>query len=183
MRLTRLRFAAALLILPLIAACASKPPPDPSAVPGLQVASRMIGTEAAYIEVDAVHRSFNDKIDRITLVAPDGTEIAAQQVRFDTIRNRGRYAGPTPFGSVGVGVGGGGGAGWGTSVGIGIGFPIVLGSRRTARDVFRTRATIKVPDPRAYLADPAKWTVRVHLSNRKGKIFYRDYPAPMSAEG
>ena len=152
-------------------------------MPGLRVASRAIGNEAAYVEVDAVHRSFNDKIDRITLVAPDGREISAEQVRFDTIRNRGRYAGPTPFGSVGVGVGGGGGAGWGTGVGIGIGFPIVLGSRRYARDIFRTRATFKVPDPKAYLADSSMWAVRVHLSNRKGGTFYRDFPAPVPAEG
>lgn len=185
MRLTSLawfgptRLGIALLILPLVAACASKSE-DPAAVPGLQVASRVIGNEAAYIEVDAVHRSFNDRIERITLIAPDGREIAAEQVRFDTIREGGRYAGPQPYGSVGVGVGG---YGSGVGLGLGVGFPLGLGSRKYARDVFRTRATIKVPAPKAYLADPGKWQVRVHLRNRKRGDFYRDYPAPVPPAG
>lgn len=174
------RFAAILMIIPIVAACASKSTDDPATVPGLQVASRVIGNEGAYIEVDAVHRSFNDRIERITLVGPNGKEIAADQVRTDTIRNRGRYAG-APVGSIGVGVGGYGGGGVG--VGFGLGFPLVLGSRRYANSVFRTRATIKVPDPKEYVADPKFWKVRVHMRNRKRGEFYRDYPAPVPETG
>ncbi len=132
-------------------------------VPGLIIGSRVVGREAAYVEVTALHRSRYNRLVRIALVGPDGKETEAEQLRNDVLTGR-AYGYPRgPFGSIGIG---GGGGGIGVGLGIGIAFPLGV-FRRYSRTAYRTRATIKVPAPAAYLKDPGRWRIKLTFDHAK----------------
>ena len=152
-----------------LAACASPPPPGEGGIPYLVTAARVIGPEALYLEAEAVHRSRFHRLERIVLVDPGGAEHAAMEVRADVVRT----VGPGGIGSVGVG----GFSGGRTSVGIGVGFPIVVGD--SYGNVYRVRATFRVPDPRAYRRDPGAWRIRLHFARRTQPPVVVDRPAPL----
>lgn len=153
-----------------LAACASPPPPGEGGIPYLVTAARVIGPEALYVEAEAAHRSRFHRLERIALVDPAGAEHAAVDVRADAVRTVGPGA---PVGAVGIG----GYTGGATAVGIGIGFPIFVES--SYANVYRMRATFRVPDPRAYRRDPGAWRIRLHFARRTQPPVVVDRPAPL----
>ena len=155
-----------------LAACASPPPPGEGGIPYLVTAARVIGPEALYVEAEAAHRSRFHRLERMTLVDPAGAEHAAIDVRADVVRT----VGPGyPAGSVGVGAVSGGH----TAVGIGVGFPIFV--EDSYGNVYRMRATFRVPDARAYRRDPGAWRIRLHFARRTQPPVVVDRPAPLPA--
>jgi hypothetical protein len=163
------RWAAAALVLAL-AACASPPPPGEGGIPYLVTAARVIGPEALYVEAEAAHRSRFHRLERITLVDPAGVEHPAIDVRADAVRT----VGPGyPVGSVGFGTV----TGRSTAVGIGLGFPIFV--EDSYGNVYRMRATFRVPNPRAYRRDPNAWRIRLHFERRTQPPVVVDRPAPL----
>lgn len=163
------RAAAAALVLAL-AACASPPPPGEGGIPYLVTAARVIGPEALYVEAEAAHRSRFHRLERIVLVDPAGAEHPALDVRADVVRT----VGPGyPVGSVGIG----GVTGGSAAVGIGVGFPIFV--EESYGNVYRMRATFRVPDPRAYRRDPNAWSIRLHFARRTQPPVVVDRPAPL----
>ncbi len=178
-RLSGLPTAFLLLALAVLSACASAPPAE-DGVRGLAVRSRVIGKEAAYVEITAAHGDYNQRLERITLVAPDGREIEAENIRTETVRYLGRGHGP--FGSIGIGFGGYGGGYYGggsyTGIGIGIGFPLVGGGGRRGT-YWVKRATIKVPDPKGYKANPNAWKVALHFRHRAKGVSTVTRAAPL----
>lgn len=170
-----LRILLVAVLVPLMAgACARERAPYPHGVPGFAVQSRVIGAAAEYVEVEAQHQSYDDRIERIALVTPGGTEIEPEETRRESLR--GPRAGRPYSGSVGVGTGYGARHSF---FGIGIAFPLVLGKRGYARAIYRTRATFKVPDPESYRRDPSKWSVAIHMRHRKDGPFTIKQPAPV----
>jgi hypothetical protein len=160
--------AAALLVS--LAACASPPPPGEGGIPYLVTAARVIGPEALYVEAEAAHRSRFHRLEHIVLVDPAGVEYPAIDVRADVVRTVGPgYA----VGSVGVGAVTGGS----TAVGIGVGFPIFV--EDSYGNVYRMRATFRVPNPRAYRRDPNAWRIRLHFARRTQPPVVVDRPAPL----
>lgn len=151
-----------------LAACASQPPGE-GGIPYLVTAARVIGPETLYLEAEAVHRSRFHRLERIVLVDPGGAEHAAMEVRADVVRT----AGPGTVGSVGVA----GFSGGRTSIGVGLGFPIFV--EESYGNVYRMRATFRVPDPRAYRRDPAAWRIRLHFARRTQPPVVVDRPAPL----
>lgn len=170
LRSTALAGALALLAAIALAGCSTPKPMEGASgkhkpgVAGLIVSSRVIGRDAAYVEVTALHRSRYNRLVRIALVGPEGHETVAEQLRHDVLTGH-RYGYPSgPFGSIGIGGGSGGRVGVG--LGIGILFPLG-GGYRYRRTAYRTRATIKVPAPAAYRQDPAKWKIRLVFDHAK----------------
>ncbi len=153
-----------------LAACAAPPPPGEGGIPYLVTAARTIGPEALYVEAEAAHRSRFHRLERITLVDPAGAEHAAIDVRTDVVRTVGPGA---PAGAIGIG----GYTGGSTAVGIGIGFPIFADSAYA--NVYRMRATFRVPDARAYRRDPGAWRIRLHFARRIQPPVVVDRPAPL----
>lgn len=150
-----------------LAACASPPPPGEGGIPYLVTAARVIGPEALYVEAEAAHRSRFHRLERIALVDPAGAEHAAIDVRADVVRTVGPGA---PVGAVGIGGSSG-------AVGIGIGFPIFV--ENAYGNVYRMRATFRVPDARAYRRDPGAWRIRLHFARRTQPPVVVDRPAPL----
>jgi predicted small secreted protein len=153
-----------------LAACSTPKPMEGAGgklrpnVPGLIISSRVVGRDAAYVEVTALHRSRYNRLVRIALVGPDGKETNAEQLRNDVLTGR-RYGYPSgPFGSIGIGGGSGGRVGFG--LGLGIAFPLGI-SRGYSRTAYRTRATIKVPAPGAYRRDPSRWKIKLVFDHAK----------------
>ncbi len=162
--------------LAFVTACTSHPsqPKEKAGMHGLVVKSRSVGKAADYLEVVAVHRSYQDKIELIELISPKGERTRADQVRNDTIR--GRYRGGYPYSQLGLGFGTGGYSG----VGIGVGFLFPLGGGYRRRPYHRTRATFKVPDPASYRNNPARWKIAITVVNRKTgrRVIVKNAPAP-----
>jgi hypothetical protein len=150
--------------------CVSPPPPGEGGIPYLVTSARVIGPEALYVEAEAAHRSRFHRLERITLVDPAGGEHPAMDVRADAVRMVGPGA---PVGSVGVGAFSSGS----TAVGIGVGFPIFVDD--AYGNIYRMRATFRVPDPRAYRRDPGAWRVRLHFARRTQPPVVVDRPAPL----
>jgi hypothetical protein len=157
--------AASLLVL---GACAAPPPPGEGGIPYLVTAARGIGPEALYVEAEAGHRSRFHRLERIVLVDPAGAEHAAIDVRADVVRTA---APGYPVGAIGIGGFTGG------SVGIGVGIPIF--AENVYGNVYRMRATFRVPDPRAYRRDPGAWRIRLHFARRTQPPVTVDRPAPL----
>jgi hypothetical protein len=154
----------------MLAGCATPPPPGEGGIPYLVTAARVIGPEALYVEAEAAHRSRFHRLERIALVDPAGAEHTAMDVRADAVRS----VGPGyPVGSVGVGAITGGS----TAIGIGVGFPIFVDD--AYGNVYRMRATFRVPDPRAYRRDPGAWRLRLHFARRTQPPVIVDRPAPL----
>jgi hypothetical protein len=154
--------------LPALGACAAPPPPGEGGIPYLVTAARVIGPEALYVEAEAVHRSRFHRMERIVLVDPAGAEHAAIDVRADVVRTA---APGYPVGAIGIGGFTGG------SVGIGVGIPIF--AENVYGNVYRMRATFRVPDPRAYRRDPGAWRIRLHFARRTQPPVTVDRPAPL----
>ena len=153
-----------------LAACASPPPPGEGGIPYLVTAARTIGPEALYVEAEAAHRSRFHRLERMTLVDPAGAEHAAIDVRADVVRTVGAGA---PVGAVGIGGYTGG------SLGIGIGIGLPLFAENAHGNVYRMRATFRVPDARAYRRDPGAWRIRLHFARRTQPPVVVDRPAPL----
>lgn len=151
-----------------LATCASPPPSGEGGIPYLVTAARVIGPEALYVEAEAVHRSRFHRLERIVLVDPRGAEHAAIDVRADAVRT----SGPGAVSSIGVGAI----SGRHTAVGLGVGFPIFVDD--AYGNVYRMRATFRVPDPRAYRRDPGAWRIRLHFERRTQPPVAVDRPAP-----
>lgn len=159
-----------------LAACSTPKPMEGAGgnlkprVAGLIVGSRVIGRDAAYVEVTALHRSRYNRLVRIALVGPNGRETVAEQLRHDVLTGY-RHGYPAgPFGSIGIGGGSHGRVG----IGLGIGILFPLSSYRYRRTAYRTRATIKVPAPAAYRNDPAKWKIKLvfdHAKHGRHEVF------------
>jgi hypothetical protein len=162
------RALAALLLAALAGACAG-PPPGLGGVPGLRVTSQVVGIDGSTIQVEAAHQSYNNRIEQIALVGPDGRSYLPNDTVTETVNDRSGYGGQ----SVGVGVGGGGGGGFG-GVGVGLG----LGSIGSSRPVFRTTARIPIPDKEAYRRAPQDWKIAVTVGQRDGPSQVLTEPAP-----
>ncbi|MGE5148452.1 MAG: hypothetical protein ACM3N5_16995, partial [Candidatus Eiseniibacteriota bacterium] len=102
------RVLAAAILATLVASC-SGPPPGVGGVPGLRITSQVVGIDGSMIQVEAAHQSYDNRIERIALVGPDGKTYPANDTTTETVTDRGGYGGS----SVGVGVGGGSGGGFG----------------------------------------------------------------------
>lgn len=179
MRSFRAAFAA-FLAAALAAGCASRAPEThPEGVPGFAYSARVIGSAADYVEVVAAHQSTDDRVERIVLVSPRGTETEPDETRRERITDAG-YGAPRTSGYVSVGSGYHSRGTIGL-FGIGIGFPLVLGGRERGRSVYRTRATIKVSDPEDYRANPGDWAVVIYMRNRERGPFTIRRPAPLPA--
>ena len=164
------RTLAALLLVAFAGGCAS-PPPGLGGVPGLRVTSQVVGIDGSTIQVEAAHQSYDNRIEQIALVGPDGRTYLPNDTVTETVNDRGGYGGQ----NVGVGVGGGGGSGGGFA-GVGVGFG--LGSVGSSRPVFRTTARIPIPDKAAYRAAPQDWKIAITVGYRNGPSQTFTEPAP-----
>jgi|SRR5690606_25664502 len=165
------RALAALLLVALVGGCYT-PPPGLGGVPGLRVTSRVVGIDGSTIEVEAQHQSYDNRIEQIALVGPDGRQYLPNDTMTETVTDRGGYTGQ----SVEVGVGGGTGGHTGVGVGVGVG----LGSfgLGATRPVFRTTARIPIPDKEAYRRAPQDWKIAVTVGYRDGPSQVFTVPAP-----
>jgi hypothetical protein len=160
------------LALALFVASCSGPAPGLGGVPGLRVASEVVGIDGSTIQVEAAHQSYNNRIEQIALVGPDGRTYTANDTTTETVTDRGYYGGN----SVGVGVGGGGGSGGGFGgVGIGLGLGSIGGG---SRPVFRTVARIPIPDKAAYRRAPQDWKIAITVGQKDGPSQVITQPAP-----
>jgi hypothetical protein len=162
---------AALALAGLAAGCGPPPPlPGEGGIPYLTTAARVIGPEALYVEAEAVHRSRFHRLERMTLVDPQGREHAAVDTRADAVRT---VPAGYPAGSLAVGAVSGGPS----FVGVGIGFPIMVSDG--GRLLFRMRATFRVPQPAAYRREPVGWRIRLHFARKEAPPVIVDRPAPL----
>lgn len=159
-----------LAALALLAAACSGPAPGLGGVPGLRVASQVVGIDGSTIQVEAAHQSYNHRIEQIALVGPDGRTYTANDTTTETVTDRNLYGGN----SVGVGVGGGSGGGFG-GVGIGLGLGSIGGG---SRPVFRTTARIPIPDKDAYRKAPQDWKIAITVGQKDGPSQVITQPAP-----
>ncbi len=159
--------AAAGLLVALVAGCVGEAPPGAGGVPGLEIASRVEGPATRLIIVVASHRSPDHRVERVALVAPDGTVTEAHDTARETL-NAQDYRGST----IGVGVQGG------SRSRVGVGLGIFFGGGATGPPVRRTRATIRVPDPDAYRQAPGAWRIEVTVSDSAGGRKTISEPAP-----
>lgn len=151
----------------LLAGCAGDPA-APDGVPGLAVHSRVIGP-GDYVEVLADHRSLDHRVEEVALVDPDGTAHPARDFERETVRYD-----SGPGGAFGVGGGAFGSGGTNIGAGVSLGFPL------DGQALYRTRATMAVPDPETYRRAPEAWRIRVVVEHRSGtqKIIERPAPVP-----
>lgn len=136
-------------------------------------------------------RDLNDyyRVERVDLVGPDGTTLAANEIDRETNRNSGDYGGGYSSGpTMGVGVGswsGSGGRSSGSATGVGLGFDFPLGGRSSSSApppvVTFTRARIKVPDEAFYRQTAANWVVRITTTDRNNQSNTAVFPAPKPA--
>ena len=162
------RIIAVLLLVVATGGCYT-PPPGIGGVPGLRVTSQVVGIDGSTIEVQAAHESYDNRIEQIALVGPDGRTYPPNDTLTETVTDRGGYSGQ----SVGVGVGGGSGGGF---AGVGVGFG--LGSLGGTRPVFRTTARIPIPDKEAYRRAPQDWKIAITVGYRDGPSQVFTQPAP-----
>ncbi len=162
-----LRIIAMAMLAATLAGCAGTAPAGRDGVPGLAVVSRTLaGSE--YVEVEVVHRSLNNRVEQIALVAPDGARFPSRDMRTESVRDTYR-----PGASIGVSGGSSGNIG----VGVGLLFPLGGLFRKPA---FRTRALIRVPDRYSYRREKKAWKISVRVGYRYGapKTILRPAPAP-----
>jgi hypothetical protein len=137
------------------------------------------GLDGNVLQVEIIDRYGHYRVDRVSLVSPQGQEYVAPELTYLGPRYGGSGGGGVS--NVGIGVGGWGGSSSGTSVGLGLGFP--LGGSSPPRDVDanapRTVARIPLPDPQAYRYNPMGWTVRVRLLDSAGAASIAQFPAPL----
>ncbi|MGE0653373.1 MAG: hypothetical protein AB7P12_16765 [Alphaproteobacteria bacterium] len=130
---------------------------------------------------DTVQVSITDprqywRVDRVSLVAPGGATIPAQEITRETVRDNDPYG--YGGGGASVGFGGGWGSRGGGGVGIGIGVPL-FGSGAPAVPPTRVVALIRPPDPAAYRQSAAAWRIRIDLSDATGRTSHAEIPAPI----
>ena len=65
------RTLAAFALAVLVASC-SGPPPGVGGVPGLRITSQVVGIDGSTVQVEAMHQSYDNRIEQIALVGPDG---------------------------------------------------------------------------------------------------------------
>jgi hypothetical protein len=166
-------FAAAALAT--LAASCSSPPPGIGGVPGLRITSQVVGIDGSIIQVDASHQSYDNRIEQIALVGPDGKTYPANDTATESVTDRGSYGGG--YGGSSVGVGGGSGSHGGFA---GVGLSMDLGSLGGgSRPVFHTTARIPIPDKAAYRAAPQDWKIAVIVGYRNGPSQTFTEPAPV----
>jgi hypothetical protein len=162
-------FAAAALAT--LAASCSGPPPGIGGVPGLRITSQVVGIDGSIIQVDASHQSYDNRIEQIVLVGPDGKTYPANDTATESVTDRGSYGGSS------VGVGGGGGSHGGGFAGVGLSMDLgSLGGG--SRPVFHTTARIPIPDKAAYRTAPQDWKIAVTVGYRNGPSQTFTEPAP-----
>lgn len=156
----------ALLCAALVAACATAEG-ERGGEGSLAWRTRLL---ADAVEVELDDRRTDRRVERVALRAPDGTTIAARETTRTVFRGR-------DAASPDVGVGGSVGSRGGGGVGVGITVPLFgSGARPPAA---RTTALVPIPDPAAYRADPAAWTIIVTFSERDGSTRHAELPAPV----
>jgi hypothetical protein len=178
-------------VTPVPNAPSSKPAPNASASAPTQAPAAQApaqpgppiawtgGLDGNMLQIEIIDRYGHYRVDRISLVSPQGQEYVAPQLTYLGPRYSGGSGGG--LSNVGIGVGGWGGSSSGTSVGLGLGFP--LGGSSPPRDVDanapRTVARIPLPDPQGYRTNPMGWTVRVRLLDSAGAASIAQFPAPL----
>ena len=127
---------------------------------------------------------------RIIPLYPGGQALEKVGLNSRTIRRKVKTLTPSVLGMTAVslsegtssiGVGGGtGGSGVGVGIGVAIPFGLILG-RPYSRHLYRTRATIRVPDPDRYLRNPQAWRVKLYFLHDRHGPHAVTRPAPLPA--
>jgi len=111
-------------------------------------------------------------IEEILVLGPDGERLAAPDLVHSTSETGpGFVARP----GIGVAVTGGSSSGVTPSVSLGYGVTRKDGPSRRSR---RVSATIALPDPAAYRANPAAWRAEVHHTDVTGERRVLTLPTP-----
>jgi hypothetical protein len=164
--------AIVMLIMAALTGCAGGPDGSGDAaenarVRGLWIFSQTLA-DGAFVEVRIRHSSLYHRVEQVALVAPDGARHRAEELRTERIVPESA----TPSGRIGVS----GGSGGFFFTGIGISIP--LGGLIRRQPIYRSYALVRIPDPAAYRANPARWKVAVVIDDRLGARQTIERPAP-----
>lgn len=135
----------------------------------MEVTTRLAAPPAQVVEVVVGHIPPGRRIERMTLIDPDGARYPARSLVPVTTTEGGLRSGP----NVGVGVTGGSSSGINPS--ISLGWNITQGeAERTSR---RVEAQVPIPDPAAYRANPARWRIEIEFVEIDGERRRLSFPA------
>ncbi|MGE0747568.1 MAG: hypothetical protein AB7K86_20075 [Rhodospirillales bacterium] len=173
--------AAMLATVALLAGCAAEgrrdtvTPVAPAGAAGPAITwQTRLSADTVDVTVTDPHRYW--RIERLTLVAPGGATVPAQEITRETVRDNDPYG--YGYGGSSVGIGGGWGSRGGGGLGIGIGIPL-FGSGASAAPPSRVAARIRLPDAAAYRQSAAAWRIRIELTDPNGQTSHAEIPAPV----
>jgi len=162
----RLALIAATCLLAACAGPASKSPP-PAGL--MEITARLAAPPAQSVEVEVTNVPPGRRIERITLIDPEGGRHPAAELVTVRATEGGLTSGPR----VGVGVSGGSSSGISPSIGLGWN---VTGSQ-AERSTQKIEAQVPIPDPAAYQTDAPRWRIEIAFTEIEGETRTLTFPA------